>query len=280
MKYDNFNVDISLKRLAFPIETDITIACYGFEDFTHRKSLTKIHKMGEHTLQFIEFGEGVLKIEDSIYKLKEHDLFYLPYNVPLKYFHDKRNPYKYYWISIQGKNFEKLLSQTHLAKNPVVNIENWQQMLKLFQAFDPNKNIPPIKMKALFYSILSMIEKDENEKIQPQDPSSLFSQILEFIHFNYSQPTLSVAFIAEQFHIDTMSLYRLFIKNMNCSVKQYIIDYRIEQAKQFLTEGISISKCSNSCGFSNCYYFSRAFKKYTSKTPSQFKQELCHQIKE
>ena len=54
---------------------------------------------------------------------------------------------------------------------------------------------------------------------------------------------------------------KLFLKHMNTSPKQYIIDIRLQKAKQLLAEGVfSISAISEKCGFSNPYHFCRIFK--------------------
>ena len=148
MKYENFNTEISFKRVNYNIESDVYVTCFGYEDFTNRKSLDRLHKMNDYTLQFIEFGEGVLNINGSIYPLKKHDLFFLPYDTPLLYQHLPKNPYKYYWISIIGDGFNELLKKTVLsAENPIVHIEDYEKMLENFKLLSPNENISTIKIK-------------------------------------------------------------------------------------------------------------------------------------
>lgn len=272
MKYSNYNLDISFKRINCEIEPNISISCYGYEDFAKRKSFKRMHKMNEYTLQFVEFGQGILNIDGNIYALNEGDLFFLPYNVPLMYYHNPSNPYKYYWISIRGENFSKLLAKTRLSTNtPVIHFSDSSKILEAFKSLDPLKNISTIKIKAVFYSILSAIE-NENPSDKTSDAQTLFNQILEYIDLNFSQQNLSIESIAEQFHINTVSLYRLFMTHGKCSAKEYLISYRIEKAKQLLNNGVSINKTSESCGYTDIYYFSRAFKKQTGETPSQYKK--------
>ena len=71
-----------------------------------------------------------------------------------------------------------------------------------------------------------------------------------------------------------------FIKHFGTSPKQFIIDLRIQRAKQMLAEGaLSVSIISEKCGFSNPYHFCRLFKQRVGITPSEYrKANLIYEI--
>ncbi len=64
---------------------------------------------------------------------------------------------------------------------------------------------------------------------------------------------------------------KLFLKQYKLTPKQYILQMRIQKAKQLLEESpFTVAAISEKCGFSNPYHFSRAFKQRTGLTPTQY----------
>ncbi len=273
MKYTKYNIDISFLRLNLEIEDGVFLVAFGFEDFTNRESRLRVRKMNDYTLQFVEFGEGSLELNGKTYSIKPHDLFYLPYNTPLLYKKNPLNPYKYYWISFKGPKVEKFLKSTVIsAKNPVIHIEKWEEMLALFQGLDSINPPSNYRMKGIFYSVFAMLQTPKKNNPTNFSDRLLVSDIIDYIQINYSQADLSVVQIAEQFYISPTQLYRIFIKEMGISPKQYLISYRIEKAKKLLLEGSTVNYAAYQCGFSDLYYFSKFFKKLYGVSPTEYKK--------
>jgi len=66
-------------------------------------------------------------------------------------------------------------------------------------------------------------------------------------------------------------LSRLFVDETGRGFSDYLIDYRIERAKELLSmPGASIKQVSAACGYPDPNYFSRLFKKVTGLTPTAF----------
>ena len=275
MKYTRFNQYVSFKRVHCEFDSDIVITAYGYEDFTIRESKYYMHKMSDYTLQFIEFGEGTLNLDGHVFHLNKDEIFYLPKNVPLMYTHLVENPYKYYWISIDGDGFERILNQTMLSdNNPVFKVDHPEKMLELFKSLNPTEHITEIKLKSVFYTILDMISKpDADFYVENMTKSDQFKQIIKFIEHNYSQADLSIDSISSEFHMNSIELYRQFKKHLGISPKTHIINYRMQKAKRFLENGTNVSNTCNRCGFSDVYYFSKAFKTYYGYPPSALYKE-------
>ncbi|MBQ7094992.1 MAG: helix-turn-helix domain-containing protein [Clostridia bacterium] len=80
-------------------------------------------------------------------------------------------------------------------------------------------------------------------------------------------PTLEA--LADHLNISLSSLKRLFANLIGIGVHEYLIDRRIDLAKQFLRAGKSVTETAALCGFSNQAYFSAAFKKATGHSPKE-----------
>tara|TARA_B110000483_G_scaffold236388_1_gene309420 strand:- start:7026 stop:7877 length:852 start_codon:yes stop_codon:yes gene_type:complete len=70
---------------------------------------------------------------------------------------------------------------------------------------------------------------------------------------------------------------RVFRKTVGVSLKSYMVEHRINQAKQLLAETTtSVSNIGELVGYSDLYHFSRLFKKRVGQSPSQFRQNYWH----
>lgn len=150
---------------------------------------------------------------------------------------------------------------------PLRNVEpllkDFAQMKSLF-LFERNRP----KIISLFYNIihnLSFPDCPEHNQILPA---------IRYLEKNYSSPELANKVLAEQCNLSEVYFRRLFIKSFGVTPKQYVIDARINKAKQMLTDGLlKIEAVAEACGFSSPYHFCRLFRQKTGVTPSAFAKE-------
>ena len=107
--------------------------------------------------------------------------------------------------------------------------------------------------------------------IQAENPSRL-EQIQTYILENLSDTTLSIESISKRFYISYHYLCSFFKKQAGISLGEYIVDRRMERAKELIVSGgaANVSFLSASVGFSDPNYFSRCFKKRFSCSPSKY----------
>jgi YesN/AraC family two-component response regulator len=86
---------------------------------------------------------------------------------------------------------------------------------------------------------------------------------------NYNQP-ITLKSLADYLQISPSYLGNIFKSITGKSVINYLIHIRINKAKHFLKDGLTVSETARKVGFNDVFYFSRAFKKYEGITPSQF----------
>lgn len=104
--------------------------------------------------------------------------------------------------------------------------------------------------------------------------SPLVARAITYIHENFGR-AMSLETTATALNISPNRLSRLFSEETGQGFSDYLIDYRIERAKEMLLQpGASIKQVSLSCGYPDPNYFSRLFKKVTGLTPTSFSSGL------
>jgi len=97
-------------------------------------------------------------------------------------------------------------------------------------------------------------------------------EICEFIQQHYREK-LTVSYLASHFHLTPAYLGRLFKKEKNVSLHQFIHACRIEKAKQLiLSSDMGICHISTSVGYADLSNFYSQFKKATALTPDQYRE--------
>lgn len=97
-------------------------------------------------------------------------------------------------------------------------------------------------------------------------------QLRLYIDENYEKEDLSLQGIAEQFSVSESYLCVIFKKAFDYTINQYIIDRRIEKAKDYLkNSNKKIKEISDLVGYRDCNYFIRIFKKTTGITPADYR---------
>jgi AraC-like DNA-binding protein len=90
---------------------------------------------------------------------------------------------------------------------------------------------------------------------------------------NYHED-INIADVVDHLNVSEAYLYKLFESEMGQSPNNFLQTLRLEKASDLLlNSSFSITDIAFASGFSSSQYFTKAFKKYTGKTPSAFKKE-------
>ncbi|MBQ2734241.1 MAG: helix-turn-helix transcriptional regulator [Clostridia bacterium] len=121
------------------------------------------------------------------------------------------------------------------------------------------------KLFSVFYELL--------HKLTANDVPPELKGALRLLQTAYNDPTLTNARLARECNVSEVYFRKLFVRHFKVSPKQYLIDVRLQNAKQLLLEGaLNVSAIAESCGFSNPYHFCRLFKQHTGSTPSEYRK--------
>lgn len=97
---------------------------------------------------------------------------------------------------------------------------------------------------------------------------------MEYIFKHYQENTLSINEIADSVHLSIGHLCGIFKKETQKTVKGYITEVRIEEAKKLLEEGeLKIYEVSLAVGYQSSQYFSQIFYKMTGTYPTNWQRD-------
>ena len=102
------------------------------------------------------------------------------------------------------------------------------------------------------------------------------NSVLDYIHNHYSEE-INNTILSHITGYHSYHLNRLMKCSTGTTLRQYLINYRIEAAMHYLREtNQQIFKISELCGYKNFSNFSADFKKKTGLSPSAYRRETQH----
>ncbi|GAA6620227.1 helix-turn-helix domain-containing protein [Scytonema sp. NUACC26] len=100
-------------------------------------------------------------------------------------------------------------------------------------------------------------------------PRYKLNQLLDYID-THLDCSLRLEELAQQVNMSQFYFSRLFKQSLGIAPHQYVIQQRVERAKQLLRKGdLSLAEISLECGFANQGHLNRHFKRLTGTTPKE-----------
>ena len=101
--------------------------------------------------------------------------------------------------------------------------------------------------------------------------NEVLTPALQYIQAHYDEP-LELNRMANLCQLSNPHFIRTFKKYLGCTPHEYLLQYRLRQAKHLLqSTSDSIEIIAERCGFNSASHFARAFKQVNRMTPSDFR---------
>lgn len=108
------------------------------------------------------------------------------------------------------------------------------------------------------------------ETMRDDSMPHVLRKALEYLDLNYSR-IIQLSDVAAHVEVSSAYLSNLFSCHLGRSFTDHLTEYRIERAKQLLSEGHhSVKSISHMVGYHDPNYFSRLFKKQTGQSPTEY----------
>lgn len=112
-----------------------------------------------------------------------------------------------------------------------------------------------------------------NESYVESQQDSLAWKIRKIIDENYAQSYLGLYYIADIVKVSSSYVSKIFKKEYQIGITDYINQLRITKAKELMAEGKpNIKDIAVQVGFNSDIHFIRVFKKYESTTPGAYRK--------
>ena len=137
------------------------------------------------------------------------------------------------------------------------------------------KNFEIIQKISDYYQLFHFLDEMINAIFETYNPTytrpkNLIPKIVEWIHNNYNQPVTFQDF-ANEHHVSLSYLSREFKNQTGYTFLEYLTNYRMKKAKEFIDRGIDrVNELCNLVGYEDPKYFSMTFKKIHGVSPSEY----------
>ena len=105
-----------------------------------------------------------------------------------------------------------------------------------------------------------------------QEKKKLHTHMID--HRPFLDPDLTLSGLAGQLNMSTVKLSQTINSGLGKNFNDFINEYRVEAVKEMMLKGersnFSLLGIAQECGFNSKATFNRTFKKFTSRTPSEF----------
>lgn len=161
---------------------------------------------------------------------------------------------------------------SHHGKLPVPDraVEKLKEMLSLQ---DEETSAVRWKQQTMLQSLLLLLQEDSQlTSLNPQ--IVLAEKTAAYLRKHYKE-SVSYRQLTEVLHFHANYIANCMKRTYGCTPLEYLIRYRVEQAKQLLIRSNEpIGSIADMTGFGSFPYFVRCFKKYAGCNPKTFRQQF------
>ncbi|MGL5513776.1 MAG: PocR ligand-binding domain-containing protein [Sporomusa sp.] len=150
-----------------------------------------------------------------------------------------------------------------------------EAVMAMLEKFNENINDCQ-RMEEFFFHMQTLVTMALEQSVSLEDKKhyGMVNEAKNFIMENYSRP-IKIDDVAAQLFISPSHLSRLFRRELNCTVNDYITRVRVEQAVELIKKPeLSVAQVSQAVGFQNQSYFAKVFCKYIGVAPLVYRNSL------
>ena len=177
----------------------------------------------------------------------------------------------YYLKTVQPDDIQPKFSFTY-EDTMFINLM-FQRILKEFQDNKTGKNDMLKGNVMVLLTLFSRVYFEEQaEALTTQENKLLVIHCIEYIKTHFNED-ITLSKMVHHCAMSKTCFCTLFSSLVGTSFKDYLNQYRIKKAADFLARGEKLANVCSYCGYNDFSTFYRNFKKYMGVAPSEFIKE-------
>src|SRR5580658_3944871 len=224
-------------------------------------------------------GAGWCELSGKTHPVAKDQLLVIPASTPHAYGASPEKPWTIHWFHAVGTNVPFYLQRLGVTRDkPVVPLGGDVQLFSLFE--DVLEGLEHgFTVTNLIYAahslthLMGLILRYKNEFYYGQ--ANVRERIAKSIEFmkGHIRESLSIATLAALVNLSRSHYTTLFRRLTGYAPRNYLNHLRMQRAVQLLnTTELSIKQISDQLGFSDQFYFSRAFRRMHNHSPSEHRR--------
>ncbi|WP_248930824.1 helix-turn-helix transcriptional regulator [Paenibacillus hamazuiensis] len=234
-----------------------------------------------HLVHYVLTGKGRFRCLGHDYDLGPGSSFTIFPGELVSYVSDGDDPWSYRWIGFKGSGADELLHSIGISQHkPVTQAAYNRKISALFLRIEQSlrEGLVSCDLQAGGYMrlILAGLTEHQMTAEPPKEETSVIRQQVEqavrWLTLQYHQP-ISIENMAQSLGYHRTHLSKMFKQFTGMSPMSFLLKIRMERAKLLLLEPLTIEQVASSVGFSDALYFSKQFKKWYGRSPSEYRQD-------
>lgn len=206
-------------------------------------------------IHFILSGKGMYCVGGKEYSLESGQAFLIKPGEVTLYRADAQSPWHYAWVAFRSE---------HPALNDLPYILSDDRLWNTFSTIaDTGSFTYGAAVTAVWQVIDHLCPAGMLE-----DRNAYVATAKSIVHRKYMQD-ITVSSLAESLGLDRSYFSGLFKRETRQTPQEYLLHYRMEQAKELLALGHPVSVVASSVGYKDLFTFSRSFKQHYGYPPSR-----------
>ena len=239
----------------------------------------KDHASRECELIHIRKGSLLHLSEDGNFRARENDCLITPSKTMHRDIFDHNAGLEVFIIFFSWPHEEQFLQ---CVNNSNINNLSPDSRIAIGRIFDEMRTdhggheIDKLVASSRLFTILMLLYRDIFQSQNPDSasetvnkPQWLVNEAKKYLEQHYRQP-VKLEDVAESLNVSPFYLSRIFSRESNFSLFEYLNNVRMRKARELLREGRHIiADVAYMTGFENSNYFSKVYKRFYGHSPSQ-----------
>lgn len=227
---------------------------------------------GSAGLVYIVTGEVRYHFAEQSFSVRAGDLLFLPRGG--RYTFDiGAEDYNYIFVNFDFAEDADVLPEVFTIRGDRIE-RYFRQLQRIYNARPPEYRE---ECMSRLYAIYACIRREGREQYLPRTKRESVERAAAYIREHYSDPSASVAAAASVAGASLAHFRRLFCQVYSVSPQEYMMDLRIDAAKDLLSVStLSVREVAEASGFASAYYFSRFFRIKTGLTPTEYRAKYAN----